>query len=555
VVGGPVNTAARIQSTAAPMSVAIGPVTRSLVGPLFELETIGTVELRGLSGPLELARVLGARSRTGLEPEDRATPFVGRAPELELLVRAFERMTASSTAELVTIVGEPGIGKSRLVREFARVLEERPEVVTWRQGRSVPYGEGSVLSALADIVGSHAGIAADDEPEAREEKLDGAVPASVPDRDWVIDRMRPLVGLDPTGARPSPDESFAAWRAFVASVATGPLVMVVEDLHWADDLTVGFLADLGERAPTLPLLLIVTTRPDIEDRHHAWPPRIRRSTVLSLGSLSGQETARLLERLLPADASATIRDSVLERAAGNPLFAEQLAAMVREASGAGGRSGLDGAIPPSIHASIAARIDALPSELTAVVRSASVLGRDVSVASMTGLTGLAPDQLGRALEELARREFLRAGAPLGGNEEETYAFWHALVRDVAYGQLPRADRLRLHTAAAETLEGGGGASADRRTGSRTSTGRRCSSHATSEDRPTPSPPGAPSGSPPPPSTPHGSTRVGRSSSPSVRSPRCRSTIRGASRCWSWPVRPPTRSVGWRSRRPRSSRTR
>ena len=362
VTGDAVNTAARLQAASPVDAVVVGEATYRATAHLFRYEALQPIRAKGKAEPVPLWRPLGPIARRAGELHPEATPFVGRDLELSLLVGLFERARSTPSVELVTIVAEPGLGKSRLVRELARHVDALPEFVTWRIGRCLPYGDGISLWALGEIVKSHAGILDTDDQATLAAKLEAVLVEPDPSmRTWMRDRLAPLVGLESTTQPPVQEEAFTAWRRFLEQVAQGgPTVLVVEDLHWADDTLVAFLAHLADRAAGLPLLLVTTARPELEERHPAWLSRTRRSTVLSLGALPDGAMTTLVAASIP-DASPELLASVLERAGGSPLFAEQLAAMLRDRvlPIVGGATDED-AIPASIAALLAARIDALP---------------------------------------------------------------------------------------------------------------------------------------------------------------------------------------------------
>jgi class 3 adenylate cyclase/tetratricopeptide (TPR) repeat protein len=476
LMGDGVNAAARIQAVAPPDGVVVGETTRAATSRTIAYAELPPAGLRGRSAPMRLFRVVGPIARV---PGDRpdATPFVGRDAELGLIVNAFERARAARTVQTVTIVADPGLGKSRLVRELGRHLDGLPDLVTWRSGRCLPYGEGIGFWAIGEIVRGHAGILDTDSREVREAKLQAVV--AEPDgqvRQWMLDRLAPLAGGASRSEPPTRDEAFAAWRRFLASIAAvGPAVFVIEDLHWADDALVDLLETLADDTVGLPLLLVVTARPEIGGRHPGWLARTRGATVLPLAGLPDAEMRVLIAAVLgaaPAGSGAAppLGEAVLERAEGSPLYAEQLAAMLRDRTAAAGapdapatdstgggavpgasdRSPAD-VIPPSIHALLASRIDALPAVARAALLDASVVGKRFWPGAVAAVGGRAPEAVRAALHELARRELVRPVTPSSMDGEDEYAFWHALVRDVAYGALTRPDRLARHRRVAEWI--------------------------------------------------------------------------------------------------------
>ncbi len=374
--GDTLNIAARLQSAAPIDGVAVAESTRRACARAFSWMDLGDLALKGRAEPMHTWQALAPIARATGELIVESTPFVGRELELETLVRLFERSRTTPSVEVVTVVAEPGIGKSRLVRELSRHVDGLPDLVTWRSGRCLPYGDGIGFWALAEIVAAHAGILETDDQATLSAKLDAVLLEPDPSlRSWMKDRLGPLVGLEVSASPPQEDETFTAWRRFLEGIAqAGPLVLIVEDLHWADAAFVEFLLHLAANSAGVPLMLVVTARPEIEDRHPSWLARARRSTVLSLASLPDASVRQLVNAALPG-ANPELLASVLDRAAGSPLYAEQLAAMLRE--GAGGQPAeLDAsAVPATVQALLAARIDALPSDLKPVLLDASVIGR------------------------------------------------------------------------------------------------------------------------------------------------------------------------------------
>jgi tetratricopeptide (TPR) repeat protein len=437
------------------------------------------VQVKGKADPVPVWRLEGARSRTGIEAVRRsAAPFVGRRAELELLEGLFERTLAERTVRLVTVVGEPGVGKSRFVSELAAHADARPELVTWRQGRCLPYGDGITFWALGEIVKAQAGILETDPPAQATAKLQAAVAHLVPDPsegEWLRARLAPLLGIaDPDAVKAERAELFAAWRRFVeALAAANPLVLVIEDLHWADPAMLEFLQHLAERASGLPLLIVATARPELLERHPGWGDANPAATRIPLEALTDLETARLVaalvgQALLPLGVQALL----LERAGGNPLYAEEFARLLAD-QGLVAENQVEGEVatvpdipvPETVHGLIAARLDTLAPEVRALVQDAAVVGRVFwpgAVAAMgddRGSGGLKPSppvepsrDVEAGLAELERKQLVQRARTTSVQHQDEYVFWHALVRDVAYAQIPRAGRARRHQAVAEWVE-------------------------------------------------------------------------------------------------------
>jgi class 3 adenylate cyclase/tetratricopeptide (TPR) repeat protein len=448
VTGDVVNVAARLQQSAPSGGLVVGEVTYRATRAKIEYQELEAVAVKGKAAPLPLWRAVGARSRFGVDLDAGRAPFVGREDELALLRQTYERTLRESRLQLVTVVGEPGAGKTRLVAEFRRWVDDRPELVAWRQGRCLPYGDGITFWALGEIVKAHAGILESDPPRQAERKLAAMLPSAAPgERAWLLSRLLPLVGGESSAVGRS--ESFAAWRAFLEGLAAQTLlVLVFEDLHWADAALVDFLDQLVDWSTDVPLLVLCTARPELFERHGAWGGGKRNSTTLSLPPLSEEEMTHLVATLLTRSVLPPGTQAVLlERAGGNPLYAEEFARMVND-RGLGGEI----EVPETIHSLIAARIDTLPPERKALLQDASVHGKVFWSGALAAMGARTPDDLTEALQHLARRELIRRSRASSIEGEIEYAFSHVLVRDVAYAQIPRAERARKHRAAAVWIE-------------------------------------------------------------------------------------------------------
>ena len=461
VTGDVVTLAARLQSLAPIGGALADDATRRATEELFvwrELDPTGEPSERHRSRSWI---PVSARGHFGVDVRPRSsTPFVGRAEELGLLRGAYRRAIRESSVQLVTIIGEPGAGKSRLIGEFFRFIDELPELVRWRQGRCLPYGEGVSFWALGEIVKADADILESDPPGEAHRKLAEAVGAALEDeaeRDWLTARLAPLVGIEAETV--DREESFAAWRRFLEGLAThSPLVLVFEDLHWADAPMLEFLDHLLDWFTGLPLLVVCAARPEVFERHPGWGGGKRNSTTISLPGLSRAETAMLISalldrRILPAETHAAI----LERAGGNPLYAEEFARMlVDRGLMDDGRSAIDAnvpiPVPQNIQSLIAARLDTLPPDRKGLLHDAAVIGTVFSAEALAAMGDLDEEQVVEGLHDIVRVELIRPTRTSSAKDQAEYAFWHPLVRDVAYGQIPRTERGAKHRAAAAWIE-------------------------------------------------------------------------------------------------------
>jgi class 3 adenylate cyclase/tetratricopeptide (TPR) repeat protein len=454
VAGDVVNTAARLQSAAPVNGILVGETTQRATRDAIEYREAEPVEAKGKAQPVPVWEAVEPRGRYGIDTVQTGAPLVGRARELDLLASALARVREELAPQLVTLVGVPGIGKSRLVYELWQIVDADPDLIFWRQGRSLPYGEGVTYWALAEMVKAQAGILETDGSGEAEAKLRTAIAGLVGDEGearWLEGHLRPLAGVaseSQTTGGDGREERFAAWRRFLEALADrSPAVLVFEDLHWADDDLLDFVDYLVDWASGVPLLVVGTARPELLERRPGWGGGKPSALTLSLSALSDEETARLISALLeravlPAEQQAEL----LARAGGNPLYAEQFVRMLVE------RTPGDLPMPETVQGIIAARLDALPDEEKMLLQAAAVLGKVFWLGAVGVIAAAEPLDAERRLHALERKEFVRRERRPSVAGESEFAFRHLLVRDVAYGQIPRAARSEKHRLAAEWVE-------------------------------------------------------------------------------------------------------
>jgi class 3 adenylate cyclase/tetratricopeptide (TPR) repeat protein len=446
--GDVVNTAARLQTAAPTNGILVDETTFRATERAIEYGEGSSIDAKGKAAPVRVYEAMRALARVAVERAGGAA-LVGREQELTLLRETLARVVHEGEPQLVTLVGVPGIGKSRLVYELFRTIETGEHgLVFWRHGRSLPYGEGVTFWALGEMVKAQAGILESDGAAQAAEKLRKAVGSFVEvegDAAWIERHLRPLVGLetDEAWAGDRRDESFAAWRRFLEAIADErPLVLAFDDLHWADDVLLDFVDYLVDWASGVPILVLGTARPELVSRRPGWGGGKVNSSTILLSPLTEEETARLVHTLLGRSViDAALQERLLEHAGGNPLYAEEFTRML------GSRPG-DVVLPETVQGIIAARLDTLPPEEKELLQYAAVLGRTFWL----GALGDERRMLEERLHSLARKEFVIRNRRSSVAGEEEYAFRHALVREVAYEQIPRTDRADKHLAAASWVE-------------------------------------------------------------------------------------------------------
>jgi len=428
--GEALNVAARLQQSAKPGEILIGPTASGLATGVVT-EPLGERLLKGFPAELEVRRVVCAQRPTG-RPLNVVAPYVGREEELDLLANAFSRAVRDRRAQLVTIFGEPGIGKSRLAREFFAGLER----ATVLAGRSLPFGEGLAYRPLAEMVQAAAGISPDDTPEEAFEKLREACSS-----DAVADLLGLAAGVLDTVAGSGRRGQEIAWAAHEWAVNLAeaqPLVLGFEDLHWAEEPLLDLVEHLADRIDDAPVLIVCLARPELLESRPGWGGGRRRSIAIDLGPLPEAET-RVLVDALAADGALTddVRSALLEKTEGNPLFVEETIRMLAER-----RDGASVRIPDTVQALIASRIDRLPPSSRSVVRHGALVGRVFWRGAVADLDpGLDVDT---ALADLVERQLLTREPISTVAGETAFRFRHVLIRDVAYAGLAKGERARLH---------------------------------------------------------------------------------------------------------------
>lgn len=440
VSGDAVNVAARLEQSAPPDEILIGETTLELVRDAVTVEPVPPLELKGKSEPVPAFRLLEVAAEPAVRDRRLNAPLVGRAPELATLRAAFDRAVAQRRCELITVVGPAGMGKSRLVEDFGESLADEARVVA---GRCLSYGEGLTFWPLRAIVDGLVG-SADDESSAQVQDRIAKLLDHDDDAATVVERVSGALGLTDSTAYPA--ETFWAVRKLLATAAREqPLVILFEDVHWAEPTFLELIEHLATTTEGVPILLVAAARTDLFDVRPDFGGAVAGATKLELHPLDAAESRMLIEQLVgDAGAAADLPDRVFEAAEGNPLFVEELVRMLLEQR--------DADVPPTIHALLAARLDRLDPAERAVVEAASVVGRSFGGDAILALHESDDRaELDHHLVSLVRKQLIE---PDGGRfaGEGTFSFTHILVRDVAYQGILKGHRTELHARFADWLE-------------------------------------------------------------------------------------------------------
>ena len=465
-MGDVVNTASRLQTMAAPGQVVVGPFTHAATRDVVRYVPLGEVAVRGREEPVEAWVAHEAVALPGHRPRRTRTPLVGRDAEMGLLSHALAAAVTHSRAHLVLLVGEAGMGKSRLADEVVCTAHDEHAALVL-EGRCVPYGEANVWWPIAEALAQVCGVEPADALDVAAERCRSAVVEATglagdsPDVGRVAEGLLFLFGyhgalrdLEPSRAR---DEAGRAVRVLLEALARrGPLVLVLAELHWADQLVLDLVDKLLDGLRSLPLLIVATARPELESR---WTPRPGRHNlvVVNLDPLARAAASRLLELLLGGETPSEVRELLLDRGGGNPFFLEELVALLDEAGvlqrdGGGfrvpaGRQVRE--LPATLHGLVAARIDGLAPPLRSTLEDAAVIGRTGRTDALAALTASHDGAASAALDDLVADELLVV-------DGDTWAFRSEVVREVAYGTLTMAERARRHATLALWLDSTGG---------------------------------------------------------------------------------------------------
>ena len=462
VAGDLVNTASRVQSVAEPGMVFVGDSTRRATEQTVVYVEAGSFELKGKEGLTTLwraQRVVSGRQGS-LKSQGLEAPFVGRDRELQQIKDLFHASADEKKAQLVSVTGIAGIGKSRLGWEFYKYFDGIAETVYWHRGRCLSYGEGVTYWALADMVRMRCRIAEEEEPASAQAKLHATLEEQILDpeeRGFLEPRLAQLLGLGEHQARDRQD-LFAAWRLFFERLAEGyPTVLCFEDMQWADASLLDFVEYLLDWSRGSPIFVITLARPELLERRPTWGAGQRSFTSLYLEPLSQGAMEELLAGLVPGLPSE-VRDRILARAEGVPLYAVETVRMLLDRGmlvQEGPAYRLTGPVealevPETLHALIAARLDGLSSEERRLLQDGAVLGKTFTRDALAALAG-SDNEIEPLLTSLVRKEVLGVQADPRSPEHGQYGFLQDLVRHVAYETLSKRERCARHLAAAAHL--------------------------------------------------------------------------------------------------------
>ena len=470
VTGDMVNTAARLQSAAPPGGVLVGEATRIAAEPAIAFVAAGDQELKGKAAPVAAWQAMnvvgelgGARRPDAIEP-----PFVGRGDELRFLKEQFHATGRERRARLVSLVGQAGIGKSRLAWELEKYLDGVVEQVWWHRGRSPSYGEGVTFWALGEMLRRRAGLVEGDEEETTRRAVAAMLDQHIPDpaeRAWIEPRILVLFGIGetPSGGR---SELYAAWRTFFERLAEhGTVAFVVEDLQWSDDGLLDFLEHLLDWARTSPIFVLTLSRPELLERRPGWGTDRRGAISMRLDPLSDAAMREMLHGIAP-DLPESVVSPIVERADGIPLYVVETLRMLVATGRLAHNNGLVvptgsalrpedvGAldVPPTLQALVAARLDRLPALDRSILQDAAVLGQTFTLDGLVAVSGEDADSLSAQLDSLVRREILTVETDPRAPTRGQHAFVQSLVREVTYSTLPKRERRAKHLAVAHYFE-------------------------------------------------------------------------------------------------------
>jgi class 3 adenylate cyclase len=447
VLGDAVNVAARLEQIANPGQVLLGPTTHWLVRHAVQVAELEPLALRGKRAPVAAKRLLSVDDAAQSRPTGVHTPLVGRDQEMRQIALVYERTVDSASCRLLCVLGPAGVGKSRLVGEALAGLVSDARLLI---GRCLPYGEGITFWPVAEIVRRAARIVASDSPAQAQAKL-SALFAGNPDGERLCKAVGGLIGL--TEVTAAPDE--AAWsvrRLLESLAAERPLIVVLDDLHWAEATLLDLVEQVVDASRGAPILLIGIARPELLEERPGWATRPNASAIV-LDPLGAAASSELVGHLTGGDQlGGDVHGQITKVAGGNPLFLQEIFGLLVDSgqlSHSGGHWVLAGdrptiSMPPTIHALLGARLDHLDVDVRSVLECAAVVGQEVE---RLAIEDLAPDDLRTAVSEcldtLVRKELLRPSVSRL-TDEGAFEFRHVLIRDAAYDALPKQARSELH---------------------------------------------------------------------------------------------------------------
>jgi class 3 adenylate cyclase/tetratricopeptide (TPR) repeat protein len=459
LTGDVVNTAARLQQAAQAGEVVVGPEAYASTRWRIDYRDLGPLELKGKTEPVHAWRAIRVRERVaGRDTWGLQTRLTGRDDELAVLMQTARRVGSERRPGLVTILGPAGVGKSRLALELRRRLDHADVEAATLSGRCLPYGAVS-YSALAEAVKQGCGILEDDLPEVITGKITRTVEELFGGPE-LVPSLEALVGSSHDHGF-TREELFDAWRRFLERLAERrPLMLVLEDLQWADDGLLDFVDHVADRARG-PILVVTMARPELLERRTSWGGGRQNYTAIDLDPLSPSEMRAMLEEMLSTPLPDTLAQTITLRCEGNPLFGEEIVRMLidlgairRDDAGAWSvvRTVEDVEVPRSVQQLIATRLDSLADDEKASLQDAAVIGRTFWIGAVQRLSEWDPGAVHDALERSRAKEIVLAREPSAFSGQAELSFHHALIRDAAYASLPKTLRARKHVDAAAWVQ-------------------------------------------------------------------------------------------------------
>lgn len=445
VAGDVVNTASRLQAAAPENGIIVGDETYRATRDIAEYKPAEPVSAKGKTHPVRAWIPVRIAEPTG--ERDPSGALVGRTRELAILTEVWKRATEDRTPHLVTVLGDTGVGKTRLASEFARIVGELGGSTV--RGRSLPYRDSSAYGAFSAQLKQLCNVFESDPPDIALSKLRESVSTllEAAPAEEVAGHLAILMGLDPDGSVSDRETLFFSVRCFIEAIARDrPTLLLFEDIHWADSSLLDLVELLAQRLRDLPILLLALARPELLDERSAWGGGLPAHVSLPLAPLAEREAQELAQQRLATFANDERIAALAETAAGNPLFIEQLAATLTE-------TGADapGSLPTTIKGILAARLDALPAAERALLLDAAVVGKVFWRGALVGMSGNG-ETLSDMLGALERRDLIHRERVSSIEGDQQFTFTHVLIRDAAYELIPRARRGELHADVARYFE-------------------------------------------------------------------------------------------------------